>query len=341
MSQKEKILFIYKDFSLFVQKDYKILSDQFIIQKYKCNISKNLVLFIWFFLRQFVFLISNLHKYSIVYCWFADYHSFLPALFTRAFNKKFFLVIGGYDVAKIPEFNYGSFSKPFRAFCAAFSLKNATCNLPVGKNLAKKIKLLEPKAEVFVLPTGYDPEKFPFIRGQSKLKQIITVSITNSLQRIKIKGLDRFVELAAIVPDYEFIIIGIDTKYHSLLGEIPENLKLVNKIVPEELLSYYQKSMYYAQFSRAEGFPNAVCEAMLCGCIPLGIRVGDIPTAIGNCGLITKNWQPEIIRNFIYNITEIDELANQCRSRIVQKYHEENRIDKLIPLLSKVKKNRS
>ena len=334
MPQKEKILFIYQDFSSFVQKDYEILSDHFITQKYKCNISKNPVLFGLFFIKQFLYLISNLHKYSITYCWFADYHSFLPVLFSSIFKKQFYLVIGGYDVSNIPEFGYGSFSKPFRAYCASFSIRNATINLPVGKNLAAKAKSLEPKAKTLVLPTGYNPAKFPFPSGKSKLKQILTVSITDSLQRVKIKGLDRFIELAVMVPDYDFIIIGIDPEYHSLLGEIPENLELVHKIDPEELLSYYRESMYYAQFSRTEGFPNAVCEAMLCGCIPLGLNVGDIPSATGNCGLITENWVPNTFRDYIYNNKDVETLANQCRAQIVNNFDEARRIDKLISILS-------
>ena len=41
-----------------------------------------------------------------IFIWFADYHSFLPSLIGRLLGKKVYIVIGGYDAAKIKELNF-------------------------------------------------------------------------------------------------------------------------------------------------------------------------------------------------------------------------------------------
>src|SRR4051812_44559359 len=44
---------------------------------------------------------------DVVFAWFASWHSFLPMLYARLLGKPSILVIGGYDIAKIPEIGYG------------------------------------------------------------------------------------------------------------------------------------------------------------------------------------------------------------------------------------------
>jgi glycosyltransferase involved in cell wall biosynthesis len=39
----------------------------------------------------------------------------------------------------------------------------------------------------------------------------------------------------------------------------------------------------------SEGLPSSLCEAMLCGCVPVGSNVGGIKSVIGDCGFIINN----------------------------------------------------
>jgi glycosyltransferase involved in cell wall biosynthesis len=48
----------------------------------------------------------------------------------------------------------------------------------------------------------------------------------------------------------------------------------------------YSSYKVYAQFSLSEGFPNVLCEAILCGCVPVGSNVNGIPTIIKDKNLI-------------------------------------------------------
>jgi hypothetical protein len=174
------------------------------------------------FIKQKVFLLFNIWKFDSVFIWFADYHSFLPILFAKILQKKSFLVIGGYDVANIPELKYGSLSSPLRKKLTLFSIKNASLCIPVVENLEKKVKEIAPKAKTQTIYTGY---KFGLNEEKQLLKErekmILTVSITNNRQRFLIKGLDRFRELAENLPDFQFCVIGVTDEAKLLFNPLP------------------------------------------------------------------------------------------------------------------------
>jgi len=136
--QRKRILFVYTSFSSFVETDYNILSKFADVKQYKFESSKIIFKMIFEQVKLKIFLLMNIWKYDLIYCWFADYHSFLPILFSKLFKKKSILVLGGYDVTYIPELKYGSFSNPLRSFCAKFSIKNVTLNLSVSDNIRKE-----------------------------------------------------------------------------------------------------------------------------------------------------------------------------------------------------------
>lgn len=297
---QKKILFVYTNFSTFVRTDFEILSEVYHVTLYQFKPVKGLVKTAWQMLRQKLFLLFNFWKYDAVFIWFADYHSFLPVLFARLFGKKSFVVIGGYDVAKIPELNYGSLMKPIRRFSSVFSLRYASYCLPVVEQLEERIKEICPSARTKTIYTGYKLEtnKAEIFENERE-KTILTVSITDSEQRMLIKGLDRFRELAANMADFKFIIVGVKENAKNLFEPKPQNLVLLPPLNPDELTEHYLKASFYAQFSRSEGLPNALCEAMVHGCIPLGTNIGGIPSAIGNFGLIIDQWDSKAVVSFI------------------------------------------
>ena len=329
--KKKRILLIYSNFSSFVEKDFRTLSSVYGVDQYRFHAIKGLVATGYEVFRQFFFLVRNIWKYDAVFVWFADYHSLLPVLFARLFHKKAFVVVGGYDVSYLPEYNYGSFNKPIRKFFAKATLELATLCFPVAGSLAEKIKKISYKATVEVLPTSTNPVQFG-ISEFERSKTVLTIAITKTLQRAMIKGLDRFRELAIAMPDFEFIIIGVDISFREFFDPIPENLKLISLVPYTELPDYYNSASFYAQFSRSEGLPNSLCEAMLCGCIPMGTDVGDIKVTIEEIGLILDDWNVGIIPAFIRNNHNNIKLREDSRSRIMEKYDPEIRRSRLINL---------
>jgi len=327
---QKKILFVYTNFSTFVRTDYEILSEVHNVTLYQFMPVKGLVKTAWQMLRQKLFLLINFWKYDAVFIWFADYHSFLPVLFAKLFGKKSFVVVGGYDVANIPELKYGSLLKPIRRILTVFSLRFATLCIPVVEQLEERIKEICPSAKTKTIYTGYKLETNKTEIFENNREQIIlTVSITDTEQRMLIKGLDRFKELAVNMPDFKFFIVGVKDNVEYLFEPKPDNLVLLPPLKPDDLIAYYLKASFYAQFSRSEGLPNALCEAMAHGCIPLGTNIGGIPSAIGNFGLIIQEWNlPEVI-DYIHTNPLKAEREN-IKNFILTNFKLESRIQKLI-----------
>jgi len=323
--QKKSILLVYVNYSSFVKADFEILSSFANVIKYQFKPGKGIFKTGFELLKEFVYLIFNISKFNSVFIWFGDYHSLLPVLFAKIFRKKSFVVIGGYDVSTLSEYGYGSFSHPIRSFFTRNTFKFVNICFPVAEALRKKLLLINPKAKAETIATSIDSQRFDFTEYE-RPKNIITISGTENHQRLMVKGLDRFRELATFLPEFDFTIIGVSETAKSYFEPLPANLNLLQLQQFEKLTQYYQTASFYAQLSRSEGLPNALCEAMLCGCIPVGTNVGDIQTTIEKTGLTIEEWNPKLAADFIRLNHNNFQLRNKARERIKLLYNPDKRI---------------
>lgn len=335
MKTGNPVLFIYTTFSTFVKADFEIFSEKFEVKQFHYVPGKHLFTHLKSQVKLFLWLCINILKCRIVYIWFGDYHSFLPVIFAKIFRKKSILVLGGYDVVGIPELKYGSYSNKLRAFCAGNSIKYASLNLAVAENIAAEAKVKVPEAKVSTLHTGYDSEKFS-LGNEERKKRIITVTgmnKSNAAQRFKIKGTDIFCSAAEKMPEYEFVIIGGRREYLEKITKIPENVKIIDFLEQKKLIEFYQSSKVYAQFSIREGLPNAVCEAMLCGCIPVGSTAEGVKIAIGSAGFIMKDNSPEFAVEVIKKAINLNDSQSLIsREHIISKFPLNKRKDELFKI---------
>lgn len=284
----KKILFVYTNFSTFVKTDFEILSEAHSVTSYQFKPVKGLLKTAWQMLRQLFFLLLNIWKFDAVFIWFADYHSFLPVLFAKIFGKKSFVVIGGYDVVKMPKLNYGVFISKFRGFCAVYSMNNSSLNLAVSKNVERKVRWIAKKSNTQLIYNCVNISENKNIQPE-KENLVITVGLIDSKRTYFIKGIDTFIEVARLLPEFKFMVIGMSENLPSqIINNRPDNMEFICRVNHDELQNYYKKAKIYCQFSRSESFGVSVVEAIHFGCTPMVTNVGGLPELVGNSGFVLK-----------------------------------------------------
>jgi len=290
-------------------------------------------------LKSFIFLIRS----KILIIWFNDYHALIPILISKILFKKSFIVVGGYDAIVDKENSHGLyFKKGLRSMIANinYSLVNEAWvvhkSLENGCDLAKEKfniisgvkKLCNKKVLIKEINTGYDSRFWNFDENNEKTG-VLTAAFFSDKRVINIKGLKLFNKLASLLPDIPFTIIGESKIQIKDFIELEPNVETMGVQTNLKMKELYQQHKFYFQGSRLEGLPNSVCEAMLCGCIPIGSRVFGIPDIIGDTGVLfdTENDFMKIT-DFINSKPGINS-AKKSRNRIKNLFDISKRIQKI------------
>jgi glycosyltransferase involved in cell wall biosynthesis len=266
------------------------------------NISK------WKYLSRIfymAYLLLTSTKIKIVFIWFADYHAAPAVILSKVLGKKTVMFIGGYDAVCYPEFEMGVYCSSLRGFCASISLRN--CNLIISNHQAllssENTYYREqghPEGIYRLIPSLATPSRVIY-NAVSSLREldleqprqahILTVGSTPRLADVYNKGYDLLLQVAHRRPDLKFIFVGISDCWVSALNRmfaLPDlpNVEIHPFLPQEAVFKMMQISKVYAQPSISEGMPNALMEAMLNGCIPVGSEVAGIVTIIANYGYV-------------------------------------------------------
>lgn len=331
MNRRIKILFIRTLKSSFIQKDLELLRKQFDVRvvDFVLSIRKKQKDTIKTMFDMFKGVIWA----DLTFSWFAGTHAFWAVILSKIFKKKSIVVVGGYEVAKVPEIGYGLMSNPKYAHRVKCILEKADRILTVDDSLKRDaIKNAGINGKnIQTVPTGYDYEKFK-PKGE-KENLVVTVSGGGNWKRVRLKGLDTFVKSAKFLSDVKFLVIGIHGDALKKLQDIaPSNIKFIGPVSQDELIPYYQKAKVYCQLSMREGLPNALCEAMLCECVPVGTDVQGVRTAIGDTGVYVLYGDEKATAEAIKDALNSDK-GKEARERIKNSFSIERREKELIEII--------
>ena len=332
MINKPKIAFVYYGNSTFVEQDYALLSKHFVVTKVEYR-----------GISDVFKILTAVLKSRISFSWFADGWAFFAVLFSKLFRKKSVVVVGGYEVACVPEINYGvcTLSKA-RQWMIKFALNNADELLAVS-NFTKTecLKYLTHPRDLSVLYNGIDAEAFK-TNTKKKANLVLTVASGggSSGSVIKLKGLDTFVKCANYLPGTKFVVVGLSEKDLDILKlekttNHLTNLTLVTHIPQQELIDYYQKAKVYCQLSYRESFGMALVEAMACGCIPVATDRGALPETVGNEGFYAPYGD---VGATVEAIQEAFKSTLNPRKKVVNAFSLEKRGREILEVLSASKK---
>jgi glycosyltransferase involved in cell wall biosynthesis len=340
-------LYFFHSKASFVEKDLHIFQKRFdVIKEFSFGITGKFSVII-LLLKQLIFLLKNIGSTHLIICQFVGYHTLLPVFLGKLFGKKVILIPGGIDCAKFPSINYGNYTKKWLGKITNYSYRNATIILPVHEYLVlsdysyqtddlpqQGIKVHCPnlKTPIKVIHNGYDATVFNLKTTKRISNSFITIaSNLDNKVRAKIKGIDIIIEVAKLLPKCNFYLIGISTN----INDLPENIMLIPYVPNKELPALLSNYEFYLQLSMSEGFPNALSEAMLCGCIPIGSAVTSIPEIIGDTGFILTNKDPHLLEQLIENALQCDKekLSAAARKSIIENYSLDKRKLQLLEVI--------
>lgn len=329
----KRVLFIIKGKSVFALKDeayFKSFFDVVRVNQEGAIGYKVILYMIW----QFFYFLRNTKKADYLFITFADYHSLVPVFLGKIFKKPSYIVIGGSDATYIPEINYGVFSNFFRSFCATYSIKNADYLLPVDISLKHKIDKRIPviNGQWEVVPNGYSSQFWYCDTPKEDI--VLTVGAFTDYQRMRVKGLDFFLEVAKAMPHRQFVHIGVTESGEKLLKDVPDNLLLLPPMSTIDIREYCSRAKVYAQFSITEGMPNAVSEAMLCECVLVGTDVGAMKTLAGDIGYIIADQNLEAAKACIEDAFKNYEAKGKpSREHIANNFTFVQRMDRIMNIM--------
>lgn len=279
---------------------------------------------------------------DVSFSWFCSVYTFFMVLGARGAGRRTIIMIGGVDAARDARIGYGIWLSRWRRPLLRWALSHADDILAVDATLAEELRRSSglPLPGIRIVPTGYDVDRW---RGGEEKEDdlVLTVAVSDTLERARLKGIDLFIAAARRMPHLRFRAIGVHAEVAAALtatlaAEDLRNLELMPPVPREELDRHYRSAKIYCQLSLREGLPNALCEGMLSECIPVGTRVGGIPTAIGDCGfLIASGDRDELCARLAEAAALPAEAGRRARARIAELFPRERRERELMAIINR------
>ncbi len=341
----KNLLYFFPRKTSFISADADILSKKYTVLSFSFKPSPKW-LAPYYFLAQFIFIIFKLPWTKVMFSQFSGYHTFLPALFSKLFKIPHYIVLNGTECNNFPEINYGFIHQPLLFWFSKKSLQWSTRLFPVSESLisaeytytSTKYKLQgythfykNINTPCTTIHNGISIEQFnidPSIQRAAHSFVTVAGGLETSNRRL-VKGLDLVIELAKMTPEHHYTFIGA----HRTTGlGLPSNVSVMGLIPHHQLSSIYNRHQFYLQLSMTEGFGISVCEAMLCGCVPIVSDVGILPAIAGENGYVLHQKNVDLLSALVKQAISAynPDHSDKYRQHIIDHYSLALREEKLL-----------
>lgn len=320
------ILFVHNEAAPWVRLDLEELQKRYQVTEYYLPTPSINPARLW---RQ-------VRTHDLVFGWFASWHTFLPFAFARLLKKPSVLVVGGYDVANMPQIGYGHQRGGIKKWISRWTMKLATRLVPFSGHSecdAERNASIS-KSQMQKIYIGV-PDPFLSLPKGQRARMALTVGNVDQPNLLR-KGHEAFVRTAALMPDVSFVLAGAwrDDAVDHLRAIATPNVTLTGWLTDEALRDYYRSASVYVQVSHHEGFGLSVAEAMLAGCVPVVSNAGSLPEVTGDSAIVVDTPVPaSIARAIAEALTYPEEARAPIRQRILEHFPLEKRgqsLDQLI-----------
>lgn len=267
-----------------------------------------------------------LRRADAVVAWWASWHSFFPVTLAWLTGRPTLLIVGGFDVAKVPEVGFGYQQGGLAKWASRWIIARATRLMTNSHYSREEIaRNIGPRtaARVEVVHHGI-PDPFGALPDEAARERMaLTVGAISALT-LEQKGQRPFVEAAALMPDVRWVHAGAwldQAAAERLRARAGENVELRGWVDQSELEGLYARASVYVQASWHEGFGMAIAEAMLAGCVPVVRDAGAMPEVVGDAGVVISGSEPAQIAEGVRRALEAGpEGRRRARDRVLREF---------------------
>ena len=245
------------------------------------NIFIKCVKLLWYFWHH-----HRLQQFDVVHGFWALPSGFLAAIIGRTFNIKCVVSVLGGDAASLPSIRYGQLRNTFQRTLVLWTLRHADeCTALTQFSIDNLIRV-GLKKSIKVIPWGVDTARF-FMKEKP---------VTSPVQFLHIANLTPVKDQSTLLHAFQLISLHVPSML-TIIGEgsaerevrslvfslgLQERIKFLDAQPYEDLPFWYHNADILLHTSLSEGQSEVVTEAMSCGVLVCGTRVGlmaDIPEA--------------------------------------------------------------
>lgn len=332
MNKKSKIFVVASYNAAYILRDIELLRKYYYVKVIGCNDNHKNVINIF---RTIIEITKGVCWSDVSYIWFADFRAFVTVLFAKILRKKTILVVGGYEVAHVPEISYGGTLKIYLKNKISWIITHSDVVLSVSKSSRRELEKYYNFHSSKLIYNGVETEKFDVDSKIGKEDIAITVGYITKSNLLR-KGITPFVKAAAYLPGITFYVIGKydDETYNHLKKIASPNIVFTGFISENELIKFYQKAKVYVQVSAHEGFGISLAEAMLCECVPVVTDRGALPEVVGENGFNVPFNDPEETAKAIKGAMQSDK-GSEARRHILENFSIKRRENALVNIIDK------
>jgi glycosyltransferase involved in cell wall biosynthesis len=312
----------------------------FVAQDFRCLAERyDAVHFAWRGIAGIPRLLREIARADAILIWFAARHAVPTVIWARLLRVPVATIVGGYEVAWLPEIPYGipPGSVQHRIVRAILHYSNQVLTVSQITDQATRNLLGETHPPIQLIHNAIDTDHFCVDPAVAR-RTILTVAHFKSTT-VEVKGLRLFWEVAEAMPDEEFVAVGPahDDAGRALVGNCPPNLRWLGPLYGPELLLQYQQAKVYFQGSLHESFSVATVEAMACGCLPVVAPNGALPEVAGDSASYLEALTPEAAVRAIRDALTRPEVERQkARARVVERFAVSRRQEALFQVIDRL-----
>ena len=258
--------------------------------------------------------------FRVIHGFWALPSGMFAVLLAKILNIKSIVSILGGDAIALSQINYGQLQRPLPRKLILWTLQRADVVVVLTRYLLDNLKKAGlTRNEIQIIPWGIDTELFSF-KSKPISSPVKILHIANLHPVKDQETLLRAFKLISAQADAHLTIIGegvLEDQVKSLAASLNlHNVSFVDPLPYDRLPEYYQKADILMHTSLSEGQSEVVTEAMSCGVVVCGTRVGllyDIPDSCVSVNVGDYHDLASETLNLLKNPSRFNELKHNAR----------------------------